>query len=202
MKPPGFSTTLPKTLHRISNKRLSMILSSNQGHIQHAKIRGHITLLKNYPCWQLNLSEQGTLRSLCESAITEVPPLGINPAIEDSNGKLKENCGQLDAGSQTTASGKILRPPPGLPMPAVPRMVAEELFSTANYAQTKTRLEEANAWFHKDPRGEKHLRQQVAAIAQNHAERIERLTGTDGTTAKQMSLLLGNVIVNLHSHFS
>lgn len=147
-------------------------------------------------------SEPTELRSLCESTITEVPSLKKNSALGYSNAGLNENYGQVHAGPQAKATVKILRPPPGLPIPAVNRMMAEELFGMANYDLVKARFEEANAWFHKDPRGEEPLRQYVAAIAQSHAEKFERLTGNDGTNAKQMNLLLGNVIVNLYTHFS
>ncbi|KAH8423312.1 uncharacterized protein LDX57_001070 [Aspergillus melleus] len=147
-------------------------------------------------------SAHGTLQSLCESTVTEVPLLRNITPIEDTSGKLKENYDQLHAGLQTTDTGKVLRPPPGLPTPAVRQLMAGELLHMADHVLRGTRADEANTWFHKDPRGEEYLRQQVATIAQNHGQRIERLTGADGTTAKQMNLLLGNVIVNLHSHFS
>ncbi|KAI9041165.1 uncharacterized protein KD926_007276 [Aspergillus affinis] len=147
-------------------------------------------------------SEHGTLQSLCESTVTEVPLLRTITPIEYTGDKLKKNYDQPHTGLQTTDTGKVLQPPPGLPKPTVNHFIAGELMYTENPILTGTRADETTAWFHTDPRGEEYLRQQVAVIAQNHAERIERLTGADGTTAKQMNLLLGNVIVNLHSHFS
>ncbi|PYH95566.1 hypothetical protein BO71DRAFT_408464 [Aspergillus ellipticus CBS 707.79] len=72
---------------------------------------------------------------------------------------------------------KVLRTPPGLTRPK---------------GHIQQRLEDADAWFHRDGRGEDHLRQQIAGIAGNCRSSKEERT----------ALLLGDIILNLYSYVS
>ncbi|GLB05398.1 hypothetical protein AtubIFM57258_000679 [Aspergillus tubingensis] len=76
------------------------------------------------------------------------------------------NVSHLD--NDSTAQDGMLRTPPGLTRP----------------------VREAEAWFHKDNRGHKKLRQQVKGIAENCASENE----------KQTTQLLGDVVINLYSY--
>ncbi|KNG88829.1 hypothetical protein ANOM_002473 [Aspergillus nomiae NRRL 13137] len=101
-------------------------------------------------------------------------------------------------------TSKRIRPPPGLSEPVVQSPTAWPLPYRNDPLVTQKRLDEANEWFRKDARGLEQLRGQVTDIAQNYAERIEGRSGTthtlqESTAAKQISSLIGNVIVNLHS---
>lgn len=104
-------------------------------------------------------------------------------------------------------TSKRIRPPPGLSEPVVHKPTTWPLPYRNDPLVTQKRLDEANEWFRKDARGQEQLRGQVTDIAQNYAERVEGLSGTtralqESTAAKQMSLLIGNVIVNLHFYVS
>ncbi|PWY91038.1 hypothetical protein BO70DRAFT_349550 [Aspergillus heteromorphus CBS 117.55] len=72
---------------------------------------------------------------------------------------------------------KVLRTPPGLTRPK---------------GQLQQREEDAEAWFHRDSRGEDHLRQQIAGIAGN----------CPSTKEEQTTQLLGDIILNLYGYVS
>ncbi|OGM43193.1 hypothetical protein ABOM_008874 [Aspergillus bombycis] len=104
-------------------------------------------------------------------------------------------------------TSKRIRPPPGLSEPVVHNPTTWPLACRNDPLVTQRRLDEANEWFRKDARGQEQLRGQVTDIAQNYAERIEGRSGTtralqESTTAKQISSLIGNVIINLHFYVS
>ena len=103
-------------------------------------------------------------------------------------------------------SAKTLRPPPGLPDRTAS---AQGRLSPigSHITRQKAILEGADKWFHTDNRGDGELRQQVAEIAQAHSEELARSKGlTDPKEdaeieeSKQMTLLLGNAILNLQSY--
>ncbi|THC95790.1 hypothetical protein EYZ11_004743 [Aspergillus tanneri] len=192
--PDPFVETKPPTAHRhqeldYKSKEIALLSAKLDEYIKYPH--------KQSPADHLSDSGKETLKSLCESAAIEQPPFKRKSPIDYMNSKLKESLDRLPTGLRSTAAGKIIRPPPGIPKPVMNQMVNEPSYLVIG---TNIRLNNANSWFHRDPRGEEHLRQQVTDIAQNYAESVERLTGADGTTAKQMTLLLGNVIVNLHSY--
>ncbi|KAF9886090.1 hypothetical protein FE257_012025 [Aspergillus nanangensis] len=102
---------------------------------------------------------------------------------------------------------KVVQPPPGIPGPVVRRTPVGLSFLAKTPATEQARIDEANTWFSTDGRWGRQLRQlrqQVADIGETHAGRIERLQGggSDGETAKHMTQLLGDVIINLHSYAS
>ncbi|GAB1191293.1 hypothetical protein APSETT444_000465 [Aspergillus pseudonomiae] len=104
-------------------------------------------------------------------------------------------------------TSKRIRPPPGLSEPVVHSPTAWPLPYRNDPLVTQKRLDEANEWFRKDARGLEQLRGQVTDIAQKYAERIEGRSETthtlqESTAAKQISSLIGNVIVNLHFYVS
>ncbi|KAI9373253.1 hypothetical protein BJX61DRAFT_389570 [Aspergillus egyptiacus] len=110
---------------------------------------------------------------------------------------------QAEARTTDIAEDKEIRPPPGLFDTNEMRKAKSTLPQSQNVA--KSRLEEANAWFHTDNRGEGQLRQHISTIADNFVERNERVTGQtfsaeDRTTTKQTITLLGDALANLHAY--
>lgn len=105
-----------------------------------------------------------------------------------------------------TKLSKTVRPPPGIPDPVVQNTPMGPSYLGRNPIQVQERIDDATSWFSNDNRGNQQLRQQVADIAENYAQRIDRFNGNgafpDSATAKQISLLLGNVVINLHSYRS
>ncbi|GES62803.1 hypothetical protein ATEIFO6365_0005058300 [Aspergillus terreus] len=101
---------------------------------------------------------------------------------------------------------KTVRPPPGIPDPVVQNTPMGPSYLGRNPIQVQERIGDAKYWFSNDNRGNQQLRQQVADIAENYAQRIDKFNGNgaffDSVTAKQMTLLLGNVVINLHSYYS
>lgn len=101
--------------------------------------------------------------------------------------------------------GKVIRPPPGLPTPKALKKLDRSPYGCSQFEIQKA--EEANHWFQTDNRGERKIRQHIAEIAEAHAEECQGLDGAaqsaeDAERSKQMNLLLGDVIANLHSYVS
>ncbi|OOF97387.1 hypothetical protein ASPCADRAFT_505746 [Aspergillus carbonarius ITEM 5010] len=120
--------------------------------------------------------EQVQLR---EKAVETQAPTSHTPPksqISEIDAASTNNVSSLDSGSAIHVD-KVIRTPPGLTRP-------KELLPLT------TRLEEAEAWFHRDGRGQDGLRQQIAGIAGNCAS----------TKEEQMTLLLGDIILNLYSY--
>lgn len=137
---------------------------------------------------------------LCDASIPEKK----NPSVHQGD-EVYESLGKSETRS-SKAADKTLRPPPGLASNAPARETERSSFCRRPKAENAA-LEEANRWFHTDNRGEEQLREQVTDIAQAHAEDCKILQGPTGVvseveTAKQTTLLLGNVIANLQSYVS
>ncbi|PYI07223.1 hypothetical protein BO78DRAFT_443505 [Aspergillus sclerotiicarbonarius CBS 121057] len=112
---------------------------------------------------------------------TQAPKAHHTPSksqVSETNATSTDNVSNLDNDS-AIHTHRVLRTPPGLTRPK-------------GQLQQKTRWEEAEAWFHRDGRGQDKLRQQIAGIAGNCAS----------TKEKQMTLLLGDIILNLYSYVS
>ncbi|KAL4926801.1 uncharacterized protein BDV17DRAFT_141403 [Aspergillus undulatus] len=97
-----------------------------------------------------------------------------------------------------TPPKRTIKPPPGL------GEVKETMFTKAAKAREE-RLREANAWFHHDSRGEKHIRQHIATVAEQFIDRTERCEGRtfseqERTASKQAAGLLGDAIANLQAY--
>ncbi|XHF97445.1 hypothetical protein AWENTII_001031 [Aspergillus wentii] len=152
------------------------------------------------------LERNETFKRHCQAAPVQKPGPKKSDAQDQINEKRADPF-ESRAGNLSTASGKILKPPPGLPKPAAHNMMIECSPIEQRSLLEKHRLEEANYWFSKDGRGEEQLRQHVDEVAQKYSEKCKKLQGTshsvqDSATAKQMTLLLGNVIANLQSYVS
>jgi hypothetical protein len=152
-------------------------------------------------------SEEMVIREPCRPPTAESSDAKLSHPWDDFTEKLEVLSVMGLPGYLNIAAGKRLRPPPGIPEPAVHKSTATPLISMIDSTLDQRRLDDANNWFHRDARGEEQLREQVRDIAHSYAERFERLNGTahtsqGSTAAKQMNLLLGNVIVNLHSYVS
>ncbi|RAL00712.1 uncharacterized protein BO80DRAFT_95950 [Aspergillus ibericus CBS 121593] len=118
---------------------------------------------------------------LQEQAVETQAPTTHTPRksqVSETNTTSTDNGSNLENDSATHRQG-ILRTPPGLTRPK-------------GQLQLKARLEEAEAWFHRDGRGQDRLRQQIAGIAGNCAS----------TKEEQLTLLLGDIILNLYSYVS
>ncbi|EAW11534.1 uncharacterized protein ACLA_092320 [Aspergillus clavatus NRRL 1] len=110
-------------------------------------------------------------------------------------------------GGIESVAGRITRPPPGLCMPSMPGTTTESSYPDNPFVPKSARLEAVNTWFHTDNRGQEQLRQYVAAIAQDHAERTALFhdgstSVPEATTVMQTTLLLGNAIANLQTYVS
>lgn len=106
--------------------------------------------------------------------------------------------------STSTATRRTLRTPPGLSKPTHLNHAAWSQI-LADDTLGNPRLKEANDWFHMDGRKDEQLRQQIATIADEYADKCEKLGGAnyskeDKEISRQMTLLLGNVIANLKSY--
>lgn len=127
------------------------------------------------------------------------------PETQGSAMYREDEVGSLMRKSETPApkaAGKTLKPPPGLASHALAKDTERPSFGKLPKAESVA-LEESNRWFHTDSRGEQHIREQVTEIAQAHAEDCKKLKGAaNAETAKQTTLLLGNVIANLQSYVS
>ncbi|PWY95758.1 hypothetical protein BO94DRAFT_541858 [Aspergillus sclerotioniger CBS 115572] len=121
---------------------------------------------------QLQLREKAVA---AQAPKTHTPP---KSPISETNAASTDNASNL-ANEVATYADKVIRTPPGLTRPKV-------------LHQQTTRLEEAEAWFHRDGRGQDGLRQQIAGIAGNCAS----------TKEEQMTLLLGDIILNLYSYIA
>ena len=148
------------------------------------------------------LSEDNeAFKLLCAASIPERNPPSVNQ--EDL---IYGPMGKPEA-LPSVAVGKIPRPTLGLAGNAAAHESEHTSLCRSPEVQSTT-LEEANRWFHMDNRGEEELREQVADIAQCHAEEYKKLKGTTTTSAseietvKQTTLLLGNIIANLQSYVS
>ncbi|KAE8322881.1 hypothetical protein BDV39DRAFT_196346 [Aspergillus sergii] len=142
----------------------------------------------------------------CQLEVTE-KPLGLGPIWYDFTERRKGIPATGVPGYLNLMTSKRIRPPPGLSEPMVHKPTAWPLPYRNDPLVTEKRLDEANEWFRKDARGQEQLRGQVTDIAQNYAEMIEGLSEAtralqESTAAKQMILLIGNVIVNLHFYVS
>ncbi|RAQ55907.1 hypothetical protein COH20_006952 [Aspergillus flavus] len=142
----------------------------------------------------------------CQLEVTE-KPLGLSPIWYDFTERWKGTPATGFPGYLNLMTSKRIRPPPGLSEPVVHKTTAWPLPYRNDPLVTEKRLDEANEWFRKDARGQEQLRGQVTDIAQNYAEMIEGFSGAtralqESTAAKQMILLIGNVIVNLHFYVS
>ncbi|KAE8139336.1 hypothetical protein BDV38DRAFT_291400 [Aspergillus pseudotamarii] len=145
-------------------------------------------------------------RATSQSGLTE-NPLGLGPVWYDFTERWKGIPATGFPGYLNLMTSKRIRPPPGLSEPVVHKPTTWPLPYRNDPLVTQKRLDEANEWFRKDARGQEQLRGQVTDIAQNYTERIEGLSGTtralqESIAAKQMSLLIGNVIANLHFYVS
>ncbi|KAE8353237.1 hypothetical protein BDV28DRAFT_157174 [Aspergillus coremiiformis] len=143
----------------------------------------------------------------CPSTMAKQSQLSLGHSWCDLTERWKGFSGIGLPGYLNLATSKRIRPPPGLSEPVAQSSTAWPSIFRNDPLVTQRRLDEANGWFHKDARGKDQLREQVRDIAQNYAERIERLGGAthasqESAAAKETSLLLGNVIVNLHSYVS
>ncbi|KAE8412632.1 hypothetical protein BDV36DRAFT_304758 [Aspergillus pseudocaelatus] len=146
------------------------------------------------------------IRATSQLGLTE-KPLRLCPIWYDFTERWKGIPAAGFPGYLNLMTSKRIRPPPGLSEPVVHKPTTWPLPYRNDPLVTQKRLDEANEWFRKDARGQEQLRGQVTDIAQNYAERIEGLSGTtralrESTAAKQMSLLIGNVIINLHFYVS
>ncbi|RAH80293.1 hypothetical protein BO86DRAFT_401065 [Aspergillus japonicus CBS 114.51] len=103
--------------------------------------------------------------------------------------------------SSVKSESKLLRPPPGLTKPAT-QLTKRPAWYVDSLIQNQARLEESNAWFRRDSRGEETIRAQVALFARDHSEQLkERGYSTeDCKSAREMSELMGNALVNLTSY--
>ncbi|RMJ27413.1 hypothetical protein PHISP_01729 [Aspergillus sp. HF37] len=137
-----------------------------------------------------------SFKLLCAASIPETQGSGMYR--EDEIGSLMRKSETL----ASKAASKILRPPPGLASHAAAKETERPSFGKLSKAESAV-MEESNRWFHTDSRGERHIREQATEIAQAHAEDCKKLKGaTNAATAKQTTLLLGNVIANLQSYVS
>lgn len=137
-----------------------------------------------------------SFKLLCAASIPETQGSGMYR--EDEVGSLMRKSETL----ASKAAGKTLKPPPGLASHATAKDTERPSFGKLSKAESVA-LDETNRWFHTDSRGERHIREQVTEIAQAHAEDRKKLKGAaNAETAKQTTLLLGNVIANLQSYVS
>ncbi|RAL10378.1 uncharacterized protein BO97DRAFT_479393 [Aspergillus homomorphus CBS 101889] len=103
--------------------------------------------------------------------------------------------------SSELSKNKPLKPPPGLPQP--PSQLANRpTWYLDSLIQNQARLEESNAWFQRDGRGDEALRAQVSLFAQDYGEQLKErgLPTKDCESAQEMSELIGNALVNLSSY--
>ncbi|RAK75592.1 uncharacterized protein BO72DRAFT_497866 [Aspergillus fijiensis CBS 313.89] len=104
-------------------------------------------------------------------------------------------------GSSVKSESKPLKPPPGLSKPAS-QLTKRPTWYVDSLIQNQARLDESNAWFRRDSRGEETIRAQVALFAQDHSEQLKKrgYSTEDCKSAREMSELMGNALVNLTSY--
>lgn len=100
--------------------------------------------------------------------------------------------------SLSKTTGKVIRPPPGLPQPTANALLPEPTPSLHSI-MIQERLRSANRWFHTNCRGREPTRRQIAEVAHSYAEKYKN-PGQDTTNMKAMTLLLGNVIETFHEY--
>ncbi|RJE19437.1 hypothetical protein PHISCL_08226 [Aspergillus sclerotialis] len=137
------------------------------------------------------LTAREEFRLLCASSDPE--PWSPKPPVED----------QIQDSWFQGPTVKQLGPPPGL----LNRIASERRRLSpigSQFSRQRAILKEANNWFHTDNRGDEELRQQVAEVAQSHADNLAKSKGLSNPNedpeienSKQMTLLLGNAILNL-----
>ncbi|KAF7589794.1 hypothetical protein BBP40_003856 [Aspergillus hancockii] len=177
------------------------VASIQQGLLQLSESNGKSAITDNVDSGEVFIRER------YQSPMTEQSDVRLNQPRGDLTEKLEVFPRIGLPGYLNIATGKRIRPPPGISEPAAHKSVAAPSISVNDPILTRRRLDEANNWFHRDARGEEQLRKQVEDIAQSYTESFERLNATahtkqESTTAKQLNLLLGNVIVNLRSYVS
>lgn len=149
---------------------------------------------KKSPVTPKIMTAREEFRLICASSDPE--PWSPKPPVED----------QIQNSWFQRPIVKPLAPPPGLPN----RMVSERRRLSpigSHFSRQRTILKEANKWFRADNRGDEELRQQIAEVAQSHAEDLAKSKGLSNSNedpeiedSKQMTLLLGNAILNLKSY--
>lgn len=102
--------------------------------------------------------------------------------------------------SMSTAAGRALKPPPGLPYPPPPNaLLPEPLSSRRPVMAAQERLEEANKWFRReDSHKGSPLQVKIERIARDYG--LSKDSEQEGATAKQTTLLFGGVIANLFDY--
>ncbi|KAF5865021.1 hypothetical protein ETB97_005586 [Aspergillus alliaceus] len=107
----------------------------------------------------------------------EKPSLTLGNTWCDFTERWKANSAVSIPGHLNLVVSKRIRPPPGLSEPVAHSSTAWPSIPRNDPLLTQTRLDEADNWFHKDSWCQGQLREQVKDIAQNYAERIERVSG-------------------------
>lgn len=141
-------------------------------------------------------------RLLC--ATSEFEPPSPSPDFEDSlQRSTNSSATSWERAPRHTfnlAPGSPVRPNPKLTQP--PRPVVTELHG-GGLKSPVTALKKSNTWFHEDGRGYEQLRRQLINLAQAHGEdraNFDGASAADAENSKHMTLLLGNLIVNLHAY--
>lgn len=99
-----------------------------------------------------------------------------------------------------SATRKALRPPPGLPQPAANALLPEPSSSEKHSIASKSRLEEANNWFHQDIKKEKN-RLGIPETILDYMKEYEKNSEQDSTSTRNgMILLLSKIIKNFDSN--